>query len=107
MSTVKLQILLKPAWRSPEGVERAEAIASALNLRPTARGAATVSAEVESPAFEALFGSAPPSEPPAQPPGRNFTAFPDPPRRDLPVPEPLRDLVQSITVAPPHIRMNE
>lgn len=105
--TVKLQVLLRKEWRTSEGLATVRPLATALGMKPTAAGTATMSLEMESEAFEALFGqpavalaARPPRAPDFGSPG-GATASP------LVVPKTLRDFVLSISVAPPHTRMGD
>jgi len=102
---IKLQILLRQPWRNSEGVERVRGVASALGIKPTAEGRATISAEVGEQAFKAMFHT--PAKPiPAQPPGgSDYGRSGGYISGDLPIPEPLKEYIESITVAPSHIRM--
>lgn len=94
---MKLQLLLHPDRRKPEAIALAKQIAATLGILPTAEGATTISAAVSPEIFESLFGKPPdPKE------------YADPVKNEpLPVPQPLRDLVQSITVAPGHVYMEK
>jgi hypothetical protein len=90
---VRLQVLLRPAWRTDERRARVVATLQALGCDVTASGAASISARVPSAAYRALFGTAPPTP---------DEALPD---RPLTVPAALADSVATITVAPQHERM--
>jgi hypothetical protein len=102
---IKLQILLHKAWRTPQGIDTVKKIAESLGIKPTASGAATLSGEIEPQAFESLFirtvkGVRPP------PPGKRDFGVPAGAGSGLlAIPEPLREYVESITVAPPYILM--
>lgn len=101
---IKLQILLHKAWRTPQGIDMVKKIAVSLGIKPTVSGAATVSGEIEPRAFESLFvrkvkGVRPP-------PGKRDFGVPGGADSGLlAIPEPLREYVESITVAPPYILM--
>ncbi len=102
---IKLQILLHKAWRTPQGMDTVKKIAESLGIKPTASGAATLSGEIKSQAFESLFAQKVREVRP-QPPGKRDFGTPGGAVSGLLViPEPLREYVESITVAPPHIRM--
>jgi hypothetical protein len=94
---MKLQFLVHPQHRSPEAIARVKQIAQSLGIVPTAEGAATISAEADPATFQSLFGIAPDEKLFANP-ATNQT---------LPVPDPLKDYVQSISVAPRHVYMNK
>ncbi len=103
---IKLQILLRKAWRTPEGLAAVKKIAESLGITPTASGAASVSAEIDPQAFESLFGQKAREAGP-RPPGRwDFGSPGGAVSGPLGVPELLREYVESITVAPPHTRMD-
>jgi hypothetical protein len=89
---VKLQLLLRREWRTSEGVEEVRKILDSLGLKLTASGLATVSAEATPERFESLFG--------VKASGGHTTD-------DLTVPAPLDKYVASISVAPPHIYLQE
>jgi hypothetical protein len=84
-------------------VEEVKKLLTSLGLTPTASGAATISAEVEPARFEKLFGVRA-SEVMPRPPGeRDFGASGGHVSPPLPVPKPLVQHVESISVAPPHL----
>ena len=71
-------------------------IAQGLGIVPTAEGTASISAETDAATFQSLFGTAP-----------DDGLFANPATSPtLPVPEPLREHVESISVAPRHVYMN-
>jgi hypothetical protein len=92
---VRLQVLLRPAWRTDERRARVAATLQALGCDVTGSGAASISARVPPEAFRTLFGTAPP-DPDEALAGRPLT-----------VPAALADSVAAITVAPQHERMVE
>jgi len=86
---VRLQILLRKERRTPESVAAVRRILESLGIRVSASGAATVSAAVEADRIEAIFGEV-----------RPLIQF----RTDtLPIPELLRDYLESVSVSPKHI----
>ncbi len=93
---MKLQVLLHPQQRNPSGVENAKQILQSLGIRPTATGAASISAEVDDEKFQSIFGIPPPE-------GSSAGAVST---ETLPVPESLKNCVASISIAPRHIYMN-
>ena len=93
---MKIQVLLHPQQRNPSGVENAKQILQSLGIRPTAAGAASISAEADPEKFQSIFGIPPPENLPPD-------AVSGP---SLSVPEPLKDYVESISIAPRHIYMN-
>jgi hypothetical protein len=97
----KLQILLRKEYRKPEGIAAVKQIVSGFGIEPTSTGLASLSGEISQEAFESMFSStARPSSPPmtVEAGGASNSEY-----RELPVPERLREYVESITVAPPHI----
>ena len=90
---VLLQILLRSEWRTPQGVEDVKRILESLGITPTGQGSATISAELDPELFEKLFGASSTSLGLAE--------------KDLAVPPELQRHLQSISVAPPHIYLNE
>ncbi len=101
---IKIQILLREDWRSPAGVKKVQEVAGTLGMKPTSSGLATLSAEMEPRVFESLFkqkvgevSSCPPGKGDFGSPGGAVSGA-------LQVPESLREWVENITVAPPHIR---
>ena len=94
---MKLQLLVRPQYRSPEGIAAVKAKAQTLGIIPTAQGAATISAEADADTFQSLFGT-PPNESLFNNPSTSPT---------LPVPEPLKEHVESVSVAPRHVYMNK
>jgi len=94
---MKVQLLLHPNRRTPDGIAMVKQIAHSLGIIRTAEGAASISADVDPNTFKTLFKT-PPDE----------SLFSDPANsQPLPVPESLRSHVQSITVAPRHIYMKK
>jgi hypothetical protein len=84
----KLQILLRNDWQHDEGVRLVKDRLRALGCAPTAAGRLTVSADCPPEAFRQVFGQ---------------TASP---QSDLSIPPALAPYVESIAVAPPHVRMD-
>ncbi len=99
---LKLQILLRKEYRKPEGIAAVKQIVSGLGIEPTSTGLASLSGQISQEAFESMFSSTVRASSPqpmtAEPGGASNSEY-----RELPVPEPLKDYVESITVAPPHI----
>ena len=94
-SPIKLQILVGREWRNPDGIEEVRKLLASLGVEPTVSGLATISAEVGAEQFESLFGVKAGETEPGASGGRGST--------DLPVPERLEKYVVSMSVAPPHI----
>ncbi len=88
--THKLQILLREGWRHDEGVRLVQERLRAIGCTPTGAGRVTVSAECPSDVFRQAFG--PTASPHAE---------------SLPVPRALAPYVDSIAVAPPHVRTDQ
>jgi hypothetical protein len=84
---IRLQVLLRDDWRHEEGVRRVQDRLRSLGMKPTAAGQVTVSAEASPDTFRDTFG-----------PHASTGAT-------LAVPAPLAPYVESISVAPPHVRM--
>ncbi len=100
--SIKLQILLRSEWRTPQGVAKVQEILRSMGLMPTAGGAATISAELELNRFEEVFGviateTAP--QPPSKTEAGKSGGYNSP---DLKVPAALADFVQSISATPGH-----
>lgn len=94
---IKLQVLLHKPRRNPEGIAKVQSLMQSLGITTTASGAATVSAEIDPTSVESVFGtrlSADEKQSFAK--GATETL-------EFPVPESLREFVESITVAPRHI----
>jgi len=102
-SLVKLQVLLRREWRTPEGIEEVSGLLTSMGITPTATGLATISADVEQERFEKLFGQTAREIAPKPPGERNFGESGGHVTPELTVPAPLRQHVQSISAAPPHI----
>jgi len=101
-SSIKLQILLRREWRSPDGLNKVKEILPSIGLTLTAAGATTISAEVEPKAFEETFGVVA-TESTRQLPGNNeFGRSAGHNSPDLKVPAALSDFVESISAAPAH-----
>jgi len=90
---VKLQLLLLPESRTPDGIQEVKRALASLGVATTGQGSVTISAEVNLDQFERLFGLAATDQ--------------ELPNKDLVVPSALQHHVQSISVAPQHIYMNE
>ena len=81
-------------------------IAASLGITPTTSGAASVSGEITSEVFETLFGTKVRKVGPRPPGASDFGSPGGAASNVINVPEVLREYVESITVAPPHIRMS-
>lgn len=101
---VKLQILLRQPWRTADGVERVRTLASALGIKPTAEGRATISGELGEQAFEAMFHTSLQKVSPQPPSTADFGRSGGYVADDLPIPDELKEYIESITVAPPYVR---
>jgi hypothetical protein len=102
---VKLQLLLRKEWRNAEGINHVKRIASSVGLTPTTAGTASVSAVISLVDFEATFGKPVEGVDPRPPGQRDFGSPGGYVSEDLPVPDPLKGYIESISVAPPHTRM--
>jgi hypothetical protein len=85
---IRLQVLLRDNWRHDEGVRLVQNRLKSLGITPTAAGHVTVSAETSPETFRDTFGHDESS-------GASLT-----------VPPMLAPFVESISIAPPHIRMD-
>jgi hypothetical protein len=85
----KLQILLRKEWRKPATIADVRKLAGKLGITITASGTATLSGDMTAEAFESLFGQ----------PAKDAAG-------ELPVPDPLKPYVESISIAPRHIFMD-
>lgn len=105
--SIKLQLLLRREWRTPQGIEKVQEIIRSIGMSPTAGGLATISADLEPAKFKEMFGVvATESEP--QPPGeRDFGRSAGNTSPDLKVPAALSDFVESISAAPGHIYLQK
>ena len=90
---MKLQLLLHPHRRNPEGIASVRRISALLGLKPTAEGKATISADAAPETLQSLMGRDEARLTQGKAQAENI---------DLPVPDALRDYVQSITVPMPH-----
>jgi hypothetical protein len=99
---VVLQILLRKEWRTAEGIAVVRKLLTALGLKPTTSGLATISAEIDPELFEALFGVKATELAPRQPGASDFGTSGGHMSEDLTVPAQLAQHVQSISAAPPH-----
>jgi len=104
LPSIPLVMLLREEARNPAAIARARQIARTMGFDCTSEGAATLSVRLGQDRFRTLFG-----EPPAyleeQEPGP-FDAGTPPgfEESELVVPEPLRGLVELISVVPPATR---
>ncbi len=91
----QVQILLRKPWRTDQGVANVRRIGVSLGIEPTGSGAATVSGRIKGRTFEALFAM--------QAEAAKAAGLATP---ALPIPEALKEYVESITVVPPHTYMS-
>lgn len=101
--SIKLQILLRQEWRTPQGVEKITAILRSVGLMPTVGGLATISADVEPETFKALFGVTATETAPQPGTEREFGRSGGHISPELTVPAALSEFVESISAAPGHI----
>src|SRR5262245_14492757 len=94
-SEVRLQLLLRPEWRSTEGVERVKDTLRSLGVEVTGSGRVTVSARADARPFRGGVGRLPTRQT-GQP--TEETA--------IEVPLALRELVELVTIAPRHLLMD-
>jgi hypothetical protein len=91
---VKLQVLLLSQHRNPEGLAKVRQASAVLGIRPTAQGEATISADVDEQTYKSIFGEYLSTQ------DVSFQSG------SLPIPESLKEYVQSISIAPLHIYMD-
>ena len=61
---IKIQVLLRREWQTPDGIEKARNCLVQAGLRPTVAGLATISAELDQDHFQFLFGTSATDLPP-------------------------------------------
>jgi hypothetical protein len=101
---IPLVMLLREDARTPAAIRQARQIAHTLGFDCTSEGSATLSARLREDRFEALFGEVPspvPGRKAGPSDGGSPAGFGE---ASLAVPEPLRELVESISVSPPATR---
>jgi hypothetical protein len=104
---VKLQILLSAGHRKPEGISAVKSVLSSLGIAPTSSGLATISAEMSPHAFEKLSGVTAAEIAPSKPTATDFGRSAGHESPPLSVPQALQPFVASISVAPPHVFMDD
>jgi hypothetical protein len=95
MESIHLQLLVNPTWRHSQGIARITETLAALGLEVSGAGGATVSARSSPEVFRRVFGREATAD--------RSSSSPE----SLPVPAQLRELVDDVSVAPPHIYMTE
>jgi hypothetical protein len=105
--SIKLQLLLRSNWRSPQGLDKVRQILASLGLTPTAGGLATISAEVEPEKFKEIFGVTATETAPQPPAGQEFGRSGGYTSPELQVPAALSEYVQSISTASGHIYLRK
>jgi hypothetical protein len=98
MDDVRLQFLLKPQWRNPEGIRKVCDVLQAHGLRSTASGRVTVSARASPAVVQRLFGDVE-----TNPQGPSID---DKRSGALPVPADLETYIENVSVAPRHVQMD-
>jgi hypothetical protein len=93
---IRLQVLLRPAWRNARGVAEVERALRDMGFEVTGTGRASISARAAPRTFREAFAARTDAEGDESPGDR----------RALPVPAPLAGQVESITVAPQHTAMS-
>jgi hypothetical protein len=101
-SPIKLQVLLRSEWRTPQGVEKVREILRTIGLIPTIGGAATISAEVDPKQFQHIFGVTVTETAPQPPRNNEFGMSAGHVSPDLEIPAALSDFVESISAASGH-----
>jgi hypothetical protein len=105
-SPVKLQVLLRPEWRNPQGLANVLSILPSLGIQPSVSGRVSISAEVSTESFERLFGVQAQEMPARGPAAQDLGQSGGHVSAELSVPQVLQPFVQSITAAPPHLYMS-
>jgi hypothetical protein len=100
---IKIQVLLRREWQTPDGVEKARKCLVEAGLRPTAAGLATISAELDQDHFQFLFGTSAKDLPPRPSAAGDFGQSGGQISEPLQVPHSLERYVETISVAPGHI----
>ena len=98
--SIALQVLVKPEYRTGAGVARVRAALEAAGLHVTGVGLATASARISDAAFEQTFGRPAPVR-------LSSGTGTQPEDVELAIPPALRSYVQSITLAPTAVLMDE
>src|SRR5882724_6290711 len=98
--SIKLQVLLRANWRSPQGLDKVREILASLGLTPTTGGLVTISAEVEPEKFKQVFGVTAIETAPQPPGAQEFGRSGGYSSPELQVPAALSEYVQSISAAP-------
>ena len=103
---IPVAMLLRPSARNPKDIARVQLLATELGFAPSTMGEASLTFRIAEDRFELLFGVKPqPASP--RPPGESDYGTPGGyAAMDLPVPDVLNTLVESITVSSPAIRMS-
>lgn len=104
---VKLQILLRKEWRTPQGVEEVRNLLVSFGITTTAAGAATLSAELGDSRFRDVFGTTAIDTPPSSPGEGEFGRSGGHVSQDLKVPAALSEYVESVSAAPSHIYLEK
>jgi len=104
---ILLQILLRKEARTADGIAAVQKILTALGVKLTASGLASISAEVAPERFEALFGVKATAIAPRGPGETDAGASGGHVSPDLAVPALLAQHVQSISAAPPHTYLQD
>jgi hypothetical protein len=97
-------MLLREQARNEASIRQASQLAGTLGFDCTAQGAATLSVRLSQERFQALFGMLPELLDEQRPGPFDAGRPPGFQELELPVPEPLRELVESISVVPPATR---
>ena len=105
--SIKLQVLLRANWRSPQGLDKVREILASLGLTPTAGGLVTISAEVEPEKFKEVFGVTATETPPQPLDAKEFGRSGGYTSPELQVPAALSEYVQSISAAPGHTYLSK
>jgi hypothetical protein len=106
-ASIPIAMTLAPAHRSAESVAQVQRLAAELGLEPTGTGRASLSFRVSPDQFRKLFGTAAAAVP-ERPRGAADAGTPAGyEAADLPVPQALRQYVESVSVVPPATRMGK
>ncbi len=102
---IKLQFLIRQSWRNPEGLRRIQGLLSRLKLEITTTGLVSFTAQMRWRDFAKLFGAPAARVAPNPPSQFDFGRSGGSTKSQLTIPHQLQEYIESISVAPPHIRL--
>jgi hypothetical protein len=107
LNPIKIQILLRREWQTPDGIEKTRNCLVEAGLRPTAAGRATISAELDPDHFQFLFGTPAKDLPRGSPAAGDFGRSGGQSSEPLQVPRSLERYIEAISVAPGHTYLED